>query len=181
MFLSHVPGLGIFLGCILDSLCYRVAMSAWSLILSLTLLAGCTHDLAALRASTPEVMQEVAAPYNDLSKCAKQQVDNTKPTHLSLAEDPNAGVNRLAMLRARGGFLSRQRQDAVFEFTFIRQSSRSTLIEFRNAGSTAHSDIAWHAIEDCSRHIMNELARSAGQLDTQTESSSHELQKLIEK
>jgi hypothetical protein len=157
-------------------------MRPWSLVLSLTLLAGCAHDLAALRASTPEVMQEVAAPYDDLSKCAKQQHENTKPTHLSLSEDPRAGVNRLAMLTARRDFLFRQRQDAVFEFTFVRQSSRSTVIEFRHVGSTTHSDIAWNAIAECSQRIMSEfVARSTGQSDTQTESPSRELQKLIEK
>jgi hypothetical protein len=165
---THVLGVGIFLGCILDSRCYRVVLRPWSLVLSLTLLAGCTHDLAALRASTPEVMQEVAAPYDDLSKCTKQQSENSKQTHLSLSEHPRTGVNRLAMLTVRRDFLFRQHQDAVFEFTFVRQSPRSTLIEFRNAGSTTHSDIAWNAIAECSRRIISEFA------------PSRELEKLIE-
>jgi len=127
----------------------------------LVLLTGCAHqDLDALRSSKPELMQEVIGPYDGLSKCAKQRFDEDRSDSLTLSENPHKGINRLAMLRNRQGFLSRKGQDALFEFTFVRQSPKSTLVEFRTRSSTAQSDPAWKAIAECSRHMMIEPAPS---------------------
>jgi hypothetical protein len=123
------------------------------LIVSVTLLAGCTHDLTELRASAPKQMQEFGAPYDDLSKCAKQRYNNADPTTLILWEDPSVGVTRLVVLTSGG-------RDAVFEFSFVSQTSQITVIEFRSLVRTdTHSDLVWKAIDECFRHI-HELAAS---------------------
>ncbi|HMU56407.1 MAG TPA: hypothetical protein PKA61_15460 [Nitrospira sp.] len=132
--------------------------------LLLAVLTGCAHqDLDVLRASKPELMQEVIGPYDGLSKCAKQRFDQDGQDGsdgLTLSENPNKGINRLAMLKTRRGFLSKRGQDALFEFTFVRQSGKSTLVEFRTFSSTDQSDPAWRAIAECSRHMMIEPAPS---------------------
>jgi hypothetical protein len=125
-------------------------MMLWIVFLLLAAVSGCAHqDLDVLRASKPELMQEVVGPYDGLSKCAKQRFDQDRSDNLTLSENPRAGVNRLVMLKTRRGFLSRRGQDALFEFTFVRQSARSTLVEFRTLSSTDQSDPAWRAIAEC--------------------------------
>lgn len=129
----------------------------WMVFLLLALVSGCARqDLDVLRASTPELMQEVVGPYDDLSKCAKQRFDKDRSDGLTLSENPNKGINRLVMLKTRHGFLSRRGQDALFEFTFVRQSARSTLVEFRTLSSTDQSDPAWRAIAECSAALRIE-------------------------
>jgi len=126
-------------------------------LLLLTILTGCAHhDLDALRASKPDLMQEVVGPYDGLSKCAKQRFDHDRSDNLTLSENPNKGINRLAMLRNRSGFLARRGQDALFEFTFVRQSGKSTLVEFRTISSTDQTDPAWRAIAECSASLRIE-------------------------
>jgi len=129
--------------------------------LLLAVLPGCAHhDLDALRASAPELMQEVVGPYDGLSKCTKERFDQHRSANLTLSENPDRGINRLAMLKTRQGFLARRGQDALFEFTFVRQSARSTLVEFRTVGSTDQSDPAWQAIAECSTSMRIEPAPS---------------------
>ncbi|BFU96862.1 MAG: exported protein of unknown function [Nitrospira sp.] len=129
----------------------------WIVFLLLAVLPGCGHhDLDALRASAPDLMQEVIGPYDGLSKCTKERFDQHKSASLTLSENPDRGVNRLAMLRTRQGFLTKRGQDALFEFTFVRQSARSTLVEFRTVGSTDQSDPAWQAIAECSSYMRIE-------------------------
>ncbi|MDF0644302.1 MAG: hypothetical protein P0111_09735 [Nitrospira sp.] len=132
-------------------------MTLWILLLLFAILPGCAHhDLDALRASAPDLMQEVVGPYDGLSKCTKERFDQHRSASLTLSEHPDRGINRLAMLKTHQGFLAKRRQDAIFEFTFVRQSAKSTLVEFRTAGSTDQSDPAWRAIAECSTSMRIE-------------------------
>lgn len=136
-------------------------MMLWIVFLLVAVLPGCSHhDLGALRASAPDLMQEVVGPYDGLSKCTKERFDQNRSASLTLSEHPDRGINRLAMLKTRHGFLSRRGEDALFEFTFVRQSARSTLVEFRTASSTDQSDPAWRAIAECSASLRIEPAPS---------------------
>lgn len=127
------------------------------IILVMAVVSGCARqDLDVLRASKPELMQEVVGPYDGLSKCAKQRFDRDRSDSLTLSENPQRGINRLAMLKTRRGFLSKRGQDALFEFTFVRQSAKSTLVEFRTQSSTNQSDSAWKAIAECSASLRIE-------------------------
>src|SRR5262245_2120848 len=131
------------------------------LVVSLTLLVGCSHDLAELRANPPIQMKEFAVPSGDLSTCTKQRFNKASPATLSLLENSSAGVTRLAILK--GG------HDALFEFAFVSQNSQITLIEFRSLDPRdTRSDLVWKAIDECFRDIRKLSAVDARTLPVPT-------------